>query len=317
MLFRQSAPRLSEPWWIAACLGAAFGVLTWTCPAQIVDNFDDGNDAAWTHYDPIGIAAGVAQNSWTFPNLAYRLQAAATPNPAFGPGRVASLRQDQTAASFQVTVDLVGWNDTFTQAMGIFARVQPDPGPATTDGYVFGYVSGPGKYAQIVRVRDEGTFSIAGSAPMPIVLDPAKGYRFFFQGQGDQLEARIYELPNVQEPILTLHAVDGNYVEGTSGLIAFSLNRTMPEAVDVTFDNYHGLDVVPPTLEIHDLGFGLIDIRWPGEAGAFKLENADTLPAASWTWIDESKVEYFADVDRYVYQHDASTGTKFFRLRRP
>ena len=91
----------------------------------------------------------------------------------------------------------------------------------------------------------------------------------------------------------------------------------MPEAVDVTFDNYHGLDAVPPTVEIHDLGFGLIHLRWPGEAAAFKLENADTLPAASWTLIDESKVEYFADLDRYVYQHDASTGTKFFRLRRP
>jgi hypothetical protein len=285
--------------------------------AQIIDDFEDGDDAGWTRYDPIGSAAGGAQNTWTFPNHSYRLQAAATPNPALGPGRVASLRPDQSSTSFQVAVDLVAWNDIFTQAMGLIARVQPNPGLATTDAYVFGYVSGAlGRYAQIVRVRHEATSGIPGSTPMPITLDPTKRYRFFFQGHGDQLEGRIYELPNVQEPILTLKAVDGTYTEGTAGLIAFSLNRTVPEAVDATFDNYYGLDTVPPTLEVVDLGFGLIHVRWPGEASAFRLECADSLPAASWTAIDEGKIEYFADLDRYVYQHDASTGSKFFRLHR-
>src|SRR6185503_18720050 len=64
------------------------------------DDFNDGDDLGWLHYDPLGSLAGVPQDTWSFPSGRYRLQAAPTPNPAGGPGRVGSLRQDVSYSSF-------------------------------------------------------------------------------------------------------------------------------------------------------------------------------------------------------------------------
>jgi hypothetical protein len=306
------APALARTLALAGCCLASLPASA----AQLRDDFNDGNDTGWVRYDPIATATGLPQNTFSFPSGAYRLEAKPTPNATLGPGRVGSLRTDLPVADFELSVDLVNWNDSLSQAMALVARVQT-PGPGTTKGYVFGYVSGAGHYAQIVRLNNEGTASIAGSLPFPYVLDTSKDYRMVFRGRGSQLEGRIFELPNLVDPIISVAAVDNSFTEGNCGLIAFSLNRTVPEGVDVTFDNFAGVDTIPPTLEIIDRGFGLVEMRWPGEAAAFKLESSDTLPGTSWTPVDESRIEYFANIDRYIYQHDASTGSRFFRLRLP
>lgn len=300
---------------LLCALAALAGFASVAARSQVADNFDDGDDAGWTRYDPIGTAVGSAQNSWTFPAGGYRVQARPTPNPALGPARVGSLRA-QSSSDFQASVDLLDWNESYTQGMGIIARTQT-PGLGTTRGYIFGYVSGPTTYAQIVRVSNEGTAGISGSAPVPILLERAKDYRLVFEGRGASFEGRIYELPMGGPPLVTIPASDSSFADGPAGLIAFSLNRTTAEGVDVTFDNYSWFDTVPPTLEFRDLGFGLIHVLWPGYASAFELESSDALPATTWTPVDELFIDYFADTDRYVYQHDASAGQRFFRLHRP
>ena len=89
------------------------------------DDFNDGDDLGWLQYDPLGSQVGVPQNIWSFPSGKYRLQAAPTPNPAGGPGRVGSLRQDVSFSSFHLEVDLVDWVPTRTNAFGLIARVHP------------------------------------------------------------------------------------------------------------------------------------------------------------------------------------------------
>jgi hypothetical protein len=308
-----------QPWgWIVSAMVAVVAFLgsPGAEGGQIVDDFNDGNDTGWTRYDPIGMATSIPQDTWSFPAGGYRLQARPSPSATLGPGRVGALRPDLIAPTFQIAVDLADWDDALTQAMGLIARTQT-PGPATTSGYIFGYVSGPGKYAQIVRVTNERTFSIANAPPQPITLDPAKAYRMVFQGLADKLEGRIYELPNLTEPIVTLTASEGTYADGPTGLIAFSLNSVTPEGVDVTFDNFFSVDAVPPRMEMRDLGFGLVQILWPGHARDFTLEYTDQLPASAWTPVSEALISYFADIDRYIYQTDALIGHRFFRLRRP
>lgn len=300
---------------LTALVSGSVVLLPTTVLAQ-TDDFSAGHDNSWTHYDPIAGAGLGTQNSWTFPAGAYRLQAAPTPNPAVGPGRVASFRQDVLYTNFYATVDLVDWNDTLTEAISITARVQPDPDLGTTDGYLFGYVAGAGHYVQIVRLTDERTFSITGSSPVPLVLDPSKDYRFVFIGRDSQLEGRIYELPNVTAPLVTVTAFESTYATGTAGLLAFSLNGTVAEAVDVTFDNYDATDVERPRLQVVDLNFGEYAIGWPAEAAAYTLQSTGAL-GGTWTDVNSSEIRLEADQFRYYLPAPlAPAPTAFFRLIR-
>src|SRR6185503_17934537 len=115
------------------CAGNAAGLMIalaflipGSLPAQ-QDDFNDGNDIGWSQYDPIGSQLGVAQNTWSFPSGKYRLQAASTPNPAAGPGRVGSLRQDTSYSNFHIEVDLLDWNPDRTNSLGLIARVRRNP----------------------------------------------------------------------------------------------------------------------------------------------------------------------------------------------
>src|SRR5438132_12683259 len=89
------------------------------------DNFDDGDDILpappWTHYDPL-LAFG-AGGTWSFPNKAYRIQAAASPDPGtVGQARVGSIRSENYT-NFYVTVDIVNWDDSVRQFCGVGARL--------------------------------------------------------------------------------------------------------------------------------------------------------------------------------------------------
>ena len=300
---------------LAALVSWSVVLLPTTVLAQ-TDDFNASNDNSWAHYDPIAGAGLGAQNSWTFPAGAYRLQAAPTPNPALGPGRVASFRHDVLYTNFYAAVDLVDWNDTLTEAIAVIARVQPDPSLGTTDGYLFGYVAGAGHYVQIARLTDERTFSITGSAPVPLVLDPSKDYRFVFIGREAQLEGRVYELPNVTTPLVTVTAFESTYLTGTAGLLAFSLNNTVAEAVDVTFDNYYATDVEPPRLRVVDLNFGEYAIGWPVEAAAYTLQSTSALEG-NWTDVNSSEIRLEGDQFlHYLPAPIAPAPTTFFRLIR-
>src|SRR6516225_2773740 len=96
------------------------------------DDFNDGNDTspvAWMHYDAINTIFGgppynlPPQDSWTFPGgNGYRLQASPSPLPGtIGPARVSSFPTN-TYTDFDVTVDVVNWDNTYSQALGMLAR---------------------------------------------------------------------------------------------------------------------------------------------------------------------------------------------------
>src|SRR6266542_2443405 len=112
---------------IFACQHIAFGQS---------DDFNDGNDNGWAHFDPFGTA------TFTFPNdnfggKAYRIQCAASPNASFGPGRVSGSRSN-VYDDFYAGVDLAAWDNTLNQAFGLIFRAA-NIGPGTNTGYVLNY----------------------------------------------------------------------------------------------------------------------------------------------------------------------------------
>ncbi|HXG46617.1 MAG TPA: hypothetical protein VNO52_03260, partial [Methylomirabilota bacterium] len=176
--------------------------------------------------------------------------------------------------------------------------------------------SAAGPYATIVRILNESTRSIPGSLPVPVTLNPEKDYRFVFQGKGQDLQGFIYELPNLATPIATATASDGTFQEGIGGLLAFSLNNTQPEGVDVTFDNYFSRNIVPPHLLLENLGFGELRLSWPEDTQGFHLQCAETPTAEHWTDVDPGLIAIFDG--RWTYTTTtAEANKKFFRLFRP
>ena len=315
-----------------ACIGcsirlsvAAFAaamVVLWTATVPVfaqTDNFDDNNDTGWTHYDPIGSHPQLPDiATFSVVNGAYRIQTAPSPLPTtVGPARAGGLRNDVVYTDFYVTVDLVDWDESLQQSVGILARVT-DAGLGATDGYVLTY-NFRGRDIDITRFTDEdpngGNLSLSGNDDL--TLEKGKKYRLVFYGKGSELGARVFELPNLDTPLLDVVGTDSTYASGVCGLLVYDNSATATMRTDATFDNYFAVTEEPPRLQIVDLGFGLLNIQWPGKAANFKLEATDSLPAGTWTPINESFIEYFADMDKYVYQFDGSVDNRFFRLRKP
>jgi hypothetical protein len=280
------------------------------------DDFNDGDDAGWFQYDPLGSQVGVAQNTWSFPSGRYRLQAAPTPNPAGGPGRIGSLRQEVSYSNFHLEVDLWDWNPDRTNAFGMMARTQPNPSFGTLSGYIFGYVSGD-NYLALVRVDNERTRSIAGSPLFPIVLTPGHGYRMTFTGKSDVLLGRLYDLADLNRPLAEVPATNSVYAEGTAGLIAFGVNGGALGPVDVTFDNYAATDRARPHLwlEKSEFTFDELYVRWPQfEGEGYTLQRATRLGAeADWTTVTDDIVP---EGENWLHNAGTPPGNVFFRLRK-
>src|ERR1051326_4396609 len=122
----------------------------WQCTASAQsDDFNDGNDTspvAWMHYDAINTIFGAGpQDTWTFPNgNSYRLQAIASSDPGTtGPARVSSFPTN-IYSDFYAAVDVVNWDNTYSQAIGLLARAGDFSafGIPRTRGYMFIYVNG-------------------------------------------------------------------------------------------------------------------------------------------------------------------------------
>src|SRR5688572_16169012 len=108
------------------------------------DDFNDGNDAGWTRYDPIGSHPALPDNAtFSFPNgNSYRIETAPSPAPpTVGPGRAGALRMDRNYSDFYIWVDILDWNTNVNQAFGILARVN-EVGLGATDGYAMTWDQG-------------------------------------------------------------------------------------------------------------------------------------------------------------------------------
>ena len=301
---------------IAAGLAVALAFLIPASLRAQQDDFNDGDDVGWSQYDPIGSQLGRAQNAWSFPSGKYRLQAASTPNPAAGPGRVGSLRQDVSYSNFHIEVDLLDWNPDRTNAFGLIARVQPNPGFGALNGYIFGYVSGD-NYLALVRVDGERTRGIAGSLPFPIVLTPGRGYRLTFTGKGTQLLGRLYDNNDLNTPLAEVAASDSMYAEGTAGLVAFGVNAGALSPVDVTVDNYAATDRARPRLqvELSQFTFNELYVRWPQfEGDGYTLQRASS-PTFDAIWTDVTN-DIVPEGENFLHTAGMPAGNVFFRLRK-
>src|SRR5690349_13005924 len=140
--------------------------------AAVTDDFNDGNDAGWSHYAPLEDFG--APGTYEVTNGTYHITAAASPEPAqLGPGRAGAFRNDANFSDFTASIDIVDWDPTLDQAFGILARVTT-PGLGTTNGYALSYSPLSGDL-DISKVTGEVPDDLDPAAQA--FLDPVHDYR--------------------------------------------------------------------------------------------------------------------------------------------
>jgi len=289
--------------------------------AAQTDDFNDGDDAGWERYDPLGTLGLDAQTSYSFPNGAYRIRANRDPLLAqAGPARGGSYRTN-VYSDFYMSADIVNWDDSLDQAIGLLARMT-QLGFLTTDGYALTYQTSDHDI-DITRFTDEGAAELTSIPLTPsdkITMVSGRSYRYVWIGKGPTFTVRIYELPNLTTPVLEATAIDDRYPSGVCGFLVYDNSSGNAAGVaDATFDNYFALDVEPPRLTIRAGAFEDIIVSWPADTpDNFVLQttaNLSTTPIA-WTPITQG-ITVSPDGTRKEYYDTSSTGgNKFYRMER-
>jgi len=240
----------------ASLLGVciAMVMLALVAPAragQISDDFTDGNDSVnptWTRYHPLDSLPPPLVSSpatFSFPGgNTYRIQASAATAPGTtGPARAASFLNSLNVSSFNVSVDLVDWNNGINQAFGVLARLS-NIGPGMTNGYALTYSPTLGTIDMTRITAESGQNNGLGSAQ--IALDPSKDYRLVFTGVGTSLTGAVYDLTDLTTPLATIPTKDdATYANGVTGVFVFDNSSGGAGPADATFDNYSATDAVP------------------------------------------------------------------------
>jgi hypothetical protein len=224
-------------------LCAALVLGTLPLAAQVIENdFNDGNDAGWSRYLPLEAFGAAA--TFSFPDgNSYRIQSAASPVPEqLGAGRAGSHQEGSVYEAFRVEVDLVNWDPALSQDIGLLGSLR-SVGLGTTNGYAFTYDTGvEGAYLSVVTGEQSTTLSSS-----PVTLVPGQSYRFVLQGFFDvenfegQLCGEIFEMADLENPLVRVPGSDLSYPSGTCGLVCIS--TTDSGAADATFDNYFSTSV--------------------------------------------------------------------------
>lgn len=294
-----------------------------------MDDFNDGNDAGWQRYDPLA-QFGLLAN-YSFPSGGYRLRTPYITGQAVNPGRAGTTRPT-VYTDFYTSVDIVDWNDSLPQSFGLLARVST-PGLQSTTGYAFTWDRGNTNSAtagdvDISRITGEAPSAVTVSGGDAIRFEPGAKYRMVFIGRGTTLEGRVYKLPDVTTPLLTVIGADVSadpYLSGMNGMVVYD-NSGGRQPTDVTFDNFYATDVEPPRIQIGPMDFGYWELSWPQEAGAFVLQTATALTGSPSDWNDVPSGDVFPptpEVPRYRYNMGGwpdvgALPKQFFRLvRRP
>jgi hypothetical protein len=297
-----------------AAAAVATALLLWPGPVQAqLDDFNDGNDDGWQRYSPL--APFGLPGVFSFPNGGYRIETRIPSGMPDNPGRAGSIRTNVVLTDFYIAVDVVNWKDDVQQVFGLLARIG-NIGLGQTTGYAFTYDRGSGVTPtsgdfDISRIDGEVPTTI-DRGPSGYHLNPAKDYRFVFIGKGPNLEGRVYELPNIETPVLTITATDSTYPSGYGGLVVYD-NTGGKGVTDATFDNYLALPEEPPRLkyliirETEEL-----QVFWPVTFTGYILESSPVLPATEWT-----QEEVFEGPQFFYHWEGSNLGNKFFRLRKP
>ena len=104
------------------------------------------------------------------------------------------------------------------------------------------------------RVTDEAADNIVPA--FSLVLDPERDYRFVFEGHGSMLEGRVYDLEDLDNPLIVATAEDATYTSGFNGLFAFD-NSGGAGTADATFDNFTTVIPEPTSAVVMLLATGL------------------------------------------------------------
>ena len=210
--------------------------------AAVADDFNDDNDAGWTHFDPLApFREPPAPATYEVVNDQYRIATEPSPDPAnLGPARAGSLRNDATYTDFVASIDLIDWDTGLNQAFGILARVT-NPGLGTTDGYALSYATDGD--IDITLLSNELTDDL--DQAVDISLDPSKDYRLVFEGRGPNLTGKIFDLENLTTPLAVTHASDRTYASGITGIFVYDNTQFANGSADATFDNFSANDAGP------------------------------------------------------------------------
>lgn len=238
-------------------LAKPFGLLALAAVQALAQDFDfnAGNDAGLTRYDPLaGFGLGAA---YSFPGgNTYRIQA---PSTAPLTGMVGPARAGAYAAvsydDFTVSADLVDWDNGLAQGIGLLGR-GGNIGLGTANGYVFFYFPAFQQVA-INRIDNEGATVLPSPENPLITLDPAQDYRLVFSGSGPALTGRIFALSDLDTPLVTVTATDATHSSGFSGLVVAGTLAAPESAADATFDNLRAVPE-PGALALLAAGGGLV-----------------------------------------------------------
>jgi hypothetical protein len=220
-----------QPLLCAALLSAFLGPIVHG--QIIVDDFNDGNDTGWTRSNPLAPFGGTA--SYSFPNgNSYRIKPDPSPNPAaFGSGRAGSFRPEVYTNSFHLSVDLVAWDNSILQDVGILAFVNT-PGAGTLNCYAFSYDVDSG--TMFLSRLDNEIASTLGS--FDLALDPTHHYRLIFQGFLGDIRGDLFDLASPEFPLGSIFTRDTTYSSGPCGIFVAHGVGDGGGIADATFDNY-------------------------------------------------------------------------------
>ncbi len=287
-------------------------------PPTVLDTFSDGNDSAnpvWDRYDPIGgLTAPPA--TFSFPNGGYRILAPTPMAPDAGQARAGSFLRNGDYSDFYVSVDVTDFDDTVRQVFGIAARIGT-PGLGTTDGYLFSWEPGGGVIPgtdngdlDVLVLDDEVPLGQIETPPSGAHLTRGKTYRLVFMGKGFNFVARVYEHPDLSNPIKEVVANDPNFrfASGKVGLIVASQGSiTIP--ADATFDNFL-VTTAEPRLTATASG-GSVVVSWPQIP--FRLQTSSSMNPQNWTDVTSGIVPA-GELNTYTVP---ATSQQYFRLVYP
>jgi len=227
----------------AMALGVSAAALVAQPAEEFSDNYDSGDDSAYSHYDPISAVTGIPWGSWTLGNGAYTLSADASPNPAaLGPARLASFRNGFGSGDFNASVDLVDWDGAQAAIYGIAGRVN-SPGLGSTAGYLFGYDNST-RMLTIRRIANEAL--VEAIAEISFALDPAKDYRLVASAVGSTFSLTAYDTAEPASPLAFITGSDATLATGAIGLAILNNSFEAGGTAMAAFDNFNAVAVVVP-----------------------------------------------------------------------
>ena len=206
------------------------------------DDFNDGNSAGWDSYSPLTDFG--APVSFSFPGgNSFRVQAPPSPSPGpLGPARGGAHRPGLVYEAFRVEVDLVDWDSSINQNLGVLGSLR-SVGLGTTSGYAFSYDTNL-KAFYLSRVTGEQSETL-GRADLTLV--DGQNYRVVLEGFFDVDEfygvfvGEVFSVGNLNDPLITVSGNDLTYPSGTCGV--FTSTDVDTGRTDATFDNYKSSSV--------------------------------------------------------------------------